>query len=47
MSHEEIMIIRRNYRYDKPELEEPELYSYKKGNESDIIGRLECHIPKD
>lgn len=48
MSQNEIMVIRRNYRYDKPELDEPEIFEYcKKRKEEDMVGRFECQIAKD
>ena len=44
MTKNEILILKTNYRYDKPDLENPEIMDYTLKNTEEMIGKLEIQM---
>lgn len=44
MTKNEILILKTNYRYDRPDLDNPEVMDYTLKNPEEMIGKLEIQI---
>jgi hypothetical protein len=44
MTKNEILILKTNYRYDRPDLDNPDVMDYTLKNPEEMIGKLEIQI---